>query len=183
MFIASEVKTSETAIKLAIGLADMLEMECAFTEPIELDSMIAAGWQLPYLASHALLNCITNRSSWNDGKKAAEKTFHGVTAPVSLPMDREEIGSALLNNREHTVRLLNEYIEVRKTFRDALQTKDEAALRTLLEEDEKALDRWLQDCRQTNLSSGNSPSVPIPTASEGFAQTFFGGLLRKKMRG
>ena len=182
LFAAADVKTDEQTIKLLIGLADMLGMECSFTEPLELDSMIAAGWQLPHLASHALLRCLTERPCWNDGKKAAEKTFCRMTSPAGEPMDGEEAGQALMNNREHMVRLLNEYMTVLKSFRDAIQNKDESALRGLLQENEKALEQWLAEYRRTNLSAGNPSPAPIPGISEGFTQTFFGGLLRKKTK-
>lgn len=180
LFIAADPKTSENTIKLASGLADMLGMECSFVEPLELDAMIAASYHLPVLASHAMLSCLTKRSGWLDGKKAAGKVFYEVASLVDENLDQEEKGTSLLDTREHTVRMLNEYIIELKTLRDVLQNKDENGLRVLIEDNEKALNQWLADYKKANVSANSTAPAINMSASEVMAQTFFGGLLRRK---
>ncbi len=180
LFIAAEQDTAEDTIKLACGLADMLEMECSFAEPLELDAMISASYHLPALASHALLRSVIRHSGWLDGKKAAGKVFCAAAYQVNVKPDREKIGSSFMESREHSVRLLNEYICELKTLRDILQSSDEEGLRTLIGENEKALDQWLADYRKSNLVSENLSHTVNVSASEILSQTFFGGLLRRK---
>lgn len=180
LFIAAERDTAEDTIKLASGLADMLEMECSFVEPVELDVIISASYHLPVLASHALMRCVIRHPGWLDGKKAAGKVFCAAAEQVNIKPDREEAGFSLIESREHSVRLLNEYISELKTLRDMLQNSEENELRTLIGENEKALDQWLIDYRKSNLESEHQSHTVNVSASEILSQTFFGGLLRRK---
>lgn len=182
MFIAADEKTSETAIGFATNLAGVLDMECSFADPAELDGMISASFLLPVIASYGLTGCISKRSGWTDGKKAAGRTFSRLTSPVAGELDREEIGKAFAENRENLVRLLNEYMTELKSIRDLLTGKDESGLRTMIEDDKKALEQWEKDYRQPNRKADDSGAVSNMKASDAINQVFFGGFLRKKIR-
>ena len=182
LYACPDEKTSEEAISLAAALADMLEMECAFSDAMELDGLIASVFQFPYLAANSLLSCLNKRSGWNDGKKAAGKTFYMMTSPVTILMDQEEPGKALLSNRENTVRILNEYIAELVNYRNALQNRDETGMQELIEDNKKQREQWEKDYRRPNLSEKIPSAAMDSTASDIIQQTFFGGFLRKKNR-
>ncbi len=182
LFIAADEKTSEQTIKFVTNLAEALEMECSFAGPAELDGMISASYLLPVMAAYGLTGCLSKRSGWTDGKKAAGRTFSRMTSPVRTAIDREENGTAFLDNRENIVRLLNEYIGELKTVRDLLNSRDEAGLRSLIEDDKKALDQWDKDYRQANRKIEDSGAMSGLSASAAMNQVFFGGFLRKKIK-
>ena len=144
--------------------------------------MISASFLLPVIASYGLTGCISKRSGWTDGKKAAGRTFSRLTSPVTGELDREEIGKAFAENRENLVRLLNEYMTELKSIRDLLTGKDESGLRTMIEDDKKALEQWEKDYRQPNRKADDSGAVSNMKASDAINQVFFGGFLRKKIR-
>lgn len=180
MYICPDSKTSETTVNLASGLARMLEMECSFTDPAELDGILAADWHLPVMLGYALVGCLAGRSGWADGKKACGKEFRSAAAPLDNVIDQEEAGTALMNNRENNIRVINEYIAELKKVRDLLQDKDSSGLRNYMTETGNQVDQWLKDYRQSAIAAGDSsPKIEV-TAAETFRQTFFGGLFRNK---
>ena len=180
LFAAADEKTSENTIQFVSELAETLKMECSFTGSLELDGMISASFLLPVLAAYGLTGCISKRSGWTDGKKAAGRTFCRMTSPVGLMIDQEESGTAFMGNRENIVRLLNEYIGELKTIRDLLNGRDESGLRTLIGDDKQALEKWENDYRKPNFMEGKQGVAPGITAADAMNQVFFGGFLRKK---
>ena len=182
LFVAADEKTSEEVIRFVTELAKALGMECSFVGPLELDGMISASFILPVIAAYGLAGCISSRSGWTDGKKTAGRIFRRMTSPVGMKIDQEETGTAFAENRENIVRLLNEYIVELRTIRDLLNSRDEAGLRTLIENDRQALDRWERDYRQPNHKDTESGSLAGISAADTMNQVFFGGLLRKKPR-
>ena len=88
--------------------------------------------------------------------------------------------TAFLNNRENTVRMLDEYIAELSERRDLLDQGDRAGLRDRLESGRKIREQWLGDQRQKNKDKTVPSWMPAP--AEMMAHTFFGGLLRKKDR-
>lgn len=181
LFIAADTDTSEKAIETAANLAGMLGMEASFTDALELDGMIAAAYQLPAMAANAMLGSLNKRTGWKDGKKAPGKTFYRSVSMISEKTDQEQTGAMYLNNRENTIRVLNEYINVLTGYRDALKAKDEASLRTMLEDNRNALTQWEKDYRKSNASEGGPEPIRM-SAADAVSQTFFGGFLRKKMK-
>ncbi len=180
MYICPDSKTSETVVNLTSGLAKMFEMECSFTDPAELDGILAADWHLPVVMGYSLVGCLSGRSGWADGKKACGKEFRSAAAPLYSVIDREEAGTALMNNRENNIRVINEYMAELKKLRDLLQAKDTNGLRTYMEDTGKSIDQWLKDYQQSNIAASDAgPQVEI-NAAETLRQTFFGGFLRKK---
>jgi len=182
LFAAAAKDTSDDAIRLAEGLANLLEMECSFTDPAELDGLIAAVYQFPLLAANGLLSCLNKRPGWKDGKKAAGKLFYTMTSPVAMQTDRTEPGTALLENRENTVRILNDYIAELVSYRNALQSRDETTLRSLIEENQKNREQWEMDYRKPSHAAEMPAGTLNINASEMIQQVFFGGFLRKKNR-
>ncbi len=182
MYICPDSKTSETTVNLASGLARMLEMECSFTDPAELDGILAADWHLPVMLGYSLVGCLAGRSGWADGKKACGKEFRSASAPLYNVIDREEAGTALMNNRENNIRMINEYIAELKKLRDLLQNRDSSGLCNYMTETGQSVEQWITDYRQSNLAaSDTSPKVEV-SAAETFRQTFFGGFLRNRKK-
>ncbi len=182
LFIAADEKTSAEAIRFVSDLAATLKMECSFTGPLELDGMISASCLLPVMAAYGLTGCISKRSGWADGKKAAGRIFSRMASPVNLKIDQEEPGTAFLGNRENIVRLLNEYIGELKVMRDLLNSRDESGLRKMIEDDKQALEQWDKDYRHSNKRAGEPNVSGGTTAVDAMNQVFFGGFLRKKIR-
>ncbi len=171
MYVCPDSKTSEAAVNMTSELARALETECFFTDPAELDGILAADWHLPVMMGYSLVNCLTGRSGWRDGKKACGKEFRAAASVI----DREEDVTALMNNRENNIRLIDEYTAELKKLRGLLQNKDESGLREYMDAAEKGIDR------PSESASDTEPKVEI-SAAETLRQTFFGGFLRNKKK-
>ncbi len=171
MYVCPDSKTSEAAVNMASELARALETECFFTDPAELDGILAADWHLPVMMGYSLVNCLTGRPGWRDGKKACGKEFRAAASVI----DREEDVTALMNNRENNIRLIDEYTAELKKLRGLLQNKDESGLREYMDAAEKGIDR------PSESASDTEPKVEI-NAAETLRQTFFGGFLRNKKK-
>ena len=182
LLIAPDTKTAEGAIQTAADLGTMLGMKSFFFDILELDGMIAAAYQLPILAGNGLIGCLSQRTGWTDGKKVAGKTFYGAISPVMQHLDEEDSGAIFLNNRENSIRLLNEYIRVLVEYRDALKANDQAALHGILEDNREALAQWEKDYRKSNTAPGQASSAEHMSSSNMVEQIFLGGFLRKKIR-
>ncbi len=171
MYVCPDSKTSEAAVNMASELARALETECFFTDPAELDGILAADWHLPVMMGYSLVNCLTGRPGWRDGKKACGKEFRAAASVI----DREEDVTALMNNRENNIRLIDEYTAELKKLRGLLQNKDESGLREYMDAAEKGIDR------PSESAADAEPKVEI-SAAETLRQTFFGGFLRNKKK-
>lgn len=180
LFIAADLHTSETAIRTASDLSDLLGMERFFIDPTELDGLIAAVYSMPLLASAGLMDCLGRQPGWKDGAKAAEKTLIGMKDPLCGETGSEAPETVFLNNRENTVRLLDEYITDLTALRDLLERGDGTGLRARLDTAREIREQWYGNIRQKNKTGMTSSRMPAP--AETMAQTFFGGLLRKKDR-
>ena len=168
-YVCPDSKTSEAAVNLASELARALGAEAFFTDPAELDGILAADWHLPVMMGYSLVGCLTGRPGRRDGKKAVGKEFRAAASVI----DQEQAGTALMNNRENNIRLIDEYIAELKKLRGLLQNKDESGLREYMDAAEKNIDR------PSDSASEAEPKSDI-NAAETLRQTFFGGFLRKK---
>jgi hypothetical protein len=88
-----------------------------------LDGLLAAAYDLPLLLSNALMSTLLNQNSWEDCRKLAVKEFVQETDFCAFPYTGKEFTEILSENRENTLRILNDFIVNLKTYRDAIQKR------------------------------------------------------------
>jgi len=88
---------------------------------------------LPKLVAAALVNTTTAQPGWRDSERLAGMAYLKTTFAAELPDEEKELGKTAILNSEHTARLLNEMIANLQEISDAVESRDNEALQSLLE--------------------------------------------------
>ena len=180
IFISSSKDTAPGVVKLAADLATLIGAHSAFCEAEELDGLIASIFDIPYLIGNAVFDTAKRQNSWREARKLGSKTFARITEPVTGQPDREKLGKSLLENRENSLRMLNEFIVTLKEYRDAIQNQDAAGLDTLLKNNKNGREEWLNEYKAAAWRHEEESKMQQPSTGEYFGQLFLGGLSRTK---
>lgn len=181
-YITSFPDTAPSVVKLASDLATLVGAYSAFCDAEELDGMIAAAVNLPYLLGNALFDTVSRQNSWKEARKFGGKMFARLTETVKTGTDEEKAGRCLIENRDNTLRMLNEFILTLKDYRDAIQSGDEAGLNTLLKNNQTGRETWLKAYEAAAWRREEETPSERPSTGEYFGQLFLGGLARKKKK-
>lgn len=179
-FIAALPETDPGVVKLASDLATLVGAHSAFCEAEELDGMIASVENLPFLLGNALFDAATRQPSWKEARKFGGKTFSRLSETVKLGAQDEKAGLPLLENRDNTLRMLNEFILTLKDYRDAIQNGDASTLETLLKNNQSTREKWEKEYSDAVWRRESETQVERPSTGEYFGQLFLGGLVKKK---
>lgn len=177
MVITNPPSTGSDALKLAADLAVLLGGTPYFGDAWEMDGLLAASHMLPKLLAAALANAVTDQPGWNEGRRLAGRPFAFATGPV-LDLDEvKSFGQAALENRENTLRVLDNLLAELETLRDALSGQDAEALAKWIEHAQKNRQEWWA---QRKLANWGAPArtEPLPTSGEVLGRLI--GLGKKK---
>jgi prephenate dehydrogenase len=164
--------THESAINLAHDLASMLGGSALFSDPAEVDGIMASIQVLPELASMALLMTLTEQPGWRESRKFAGGPFAWSTGPAVQLEDSDPTGEGLRLNRENVVRMIDALIVSLRQLRGEI-LEDNA------EELEKDLARIFESRRlwlHQRVSGEWEQKVKneTPTAGEMMGRLFWG---------
>lgn len=135
--------------RFAEDLAASLGGSTYLSDPAELDGLLAAYALLPKLTAAAYYRSIARQGGWNYGRKLTGSAFAEITRPLSEPEEREGFGLAALENRENTLRVLDNLLDELQSIRGFLQDNDAAGLQEDLGEAYSGYAEWWQ-VRQEN---------------------------------
>lgn len=169
-----DAATRTDAIRDAEGLIRNLGAEPVFCDIDEMDGILAYTEQLPRVVSSSLFRTISERNTGAECLKAAGRATVLGAAPAAFD-GSDEPASAILNNRENTIRALDDMIASLEFYRDSLKKKDGISLNGELTRVREAWRRWL-----TGETSGEEEKMP--TFGSTLGQFLFGGLSRKRRR-
>jgi prephenate dehydrogenase len=170
IMISSPPSANPEAIKLASDFSVLLGATPFFGDPYELDGLIATTSLLPQIAAAGLINATTGKPGWREARKMAGKHFAEATAPAASFSDDEELGQALLLNRENSLRVLDDYIQELEAMRAALAASDADALKDHLENAREARAAWLGQRTEAKWEHGELPATEYPGAKEFFSR-------------
>jgi prephenate dehydrogenase len=180
LLIAPTEKTDPSVVKLAADLGSLAGAYSLFIDPFELDGLLAGVHNLPWLLSSALMNALLAQPSWVEARKAGTKEFAYQTGLMTEERTRQEFASVMGENREGTLRMLNEFIFSLKEYRDAIQNRDIAALESLYEKSDKGREIWLREYAENVWRKEKEEKSERTSMSDQLGQMFLGGLMRKK---
>ena len=132
-------RTRPNAISKVCSLIETLGARVRFLEPAEHDGQVAGVSHLPFLASLALMDTVSNSPGWGDASLLAASGFRDASrlAAGSPEMYRD----ICLTNSESITRWLDEYITTLKTLRERITAHDRHLDDTFAEIQQKRL-RW-----------------------------------------
>jgi len=141
---------SSQAIKLAGDLSQLLGADPLFTDPLEMDGLMAATYLLPQLIGAALISSTVNQPGWREGRKITGRAYTRATdsfiqmdAPIAL-------SAAAILNRDNIVRVLDNVIAMMETMRDEIENQESEALNELLLQARQFGDKWWAERKAAN---------------------------------
>lgn len=170
--IVAPPRTDSNAIKLATDLVQLLGATPLFADPLEVDSLMAATHLLPQLMASALLSITVNRPGWMEGRKIAGRHYASVAGPMHFLPGSEALRSAVLLNRENTLRMLDAMIASLQEVRTEVDTQQDQALE---ERFQQAMDDWAKWWGERQASEWRD-SEAFPADNTLPRQSIFGNL-------
>ncbi len=116
------VRTRPAAINKVSSFVEMLGARTRFLEPVEHDGQVASVSHLPFVASLALVETVTNGPAWNDASMLAANGFRDMSRLAAG--NPEMYRDICLTNSEALAHWLDAYIETLTQMRDRIAARD-----------------------------------------------------------
>lgn len=176
--IISSPNTPSDAIKLGFDLVKLLGASPLFSDPMEIDGLMATTHALPQLMAVALMNATYEKPGWKDTRKIAGRPF--ALATVAGQMDTPQALAAFVkSNQENTIRLIDVFIEGLVDLKHQINDDDESTLANTFEKSWQAHEQWRKERRACNWEDEQMASTAkAPTTREIFGR--FIGLGQKR---
>jgi len=182
MAIVAPARTPPQAVQLASDLARLVGTKAYFTDPFEMDGLMASTHVLPQLLAAALLNATLDQPGWSEGRKVAGRSFTEVTNPILHPTPPQALRAAALLNQKNIVRILEDVIASLQAIRDEVANDDAKALDQRLADLRHGREEWWQQRQASQWSSEGTPSVDLPASGDMFGRMLGMGRKRGKER-
>jgi len=157
--------TASEAIKLATSFVALLGAHAYFADLAEVDGIMAAVSSLPMLAAAAITETIIDQPGWSDIRKLAGWPFAAGMRPLD-GAGAAALAESARQNRQNTVRVLDEYIATLKFMRDEIGSDEKKSLENHLDRIQKARSQWLRVRADGDWQAIESIEQEIPTFSE-----------------
>ena len=166
MAIAVSPSANSDAVKLASDLTHILGASPLFIDPAEIDGLMAATHILPQLLASSLLNITVDQPGWSECRKVTGRAYTEATSPIVHLDGSLSLSESVLNNKENTLRVLDNTIAALQELRVDIANQDSDALEKYLERAYQGRQAWWQE-RQSGdwLRLEGSPAVEVPSPS------------------
>jgi prephenate dehydrogenase len=168
--IVSPPRVPSEAIKLAADLTRLLGSSPLFSDPLEIDGLMASTHILPQLIAAALLNVTVDQPGWREGRKIAGRAFTEVTSPIGHPTEAKTLRTAALLNRDNVIRLLDSLTASLQSIRNDVENDDAEALDQRFARVRRGREEWWEQRLSSTWSGEEAPQVETPSASEWFGR-------------
>jgi prephenate dehydrogenase len=169
-FITSLPGTSGEVIQTVSDLAKMIGVTSVLADPDEMDGIAAGVEQLPRLNAAILAKLMSSQPGWRESGKAAGEAYYLATQLLEAPEERELFGTAIWENREKVLLMLDALEGEIRNMRQKLAHGDREALESYWLTAAKARKEWAAR-RATGLWDLNA-AEPKTTASSVFKRLF-----------
>ncbi|MHB1354776.1 MAG: prephenate dehydrogenase/arogenate dehydrogenase family protein [Anaerolineae bacterium] len=171
-YLVTPPTASERAIKLAVGLAEAAGAKPCFVTAEELDSLTAAGSQLPLVAACALMAAWQTTDGWRDRQRALGTEAMWVQHLISSTPDGQI--AALWENRDFIRGWLDRYIAALQAWRGLLNEQDATRLVTAFAEVKRGV--------EAAARADEGTALPDSSELSGLRQLLMGSL-GQRLRG
>jgi prephenate dehydrogenase len=177
--IAPPGVTSE-AIKQAADLTRLLGATPLFSDPLEMDGLVAATHILPQLMAAGLLNATIDQPGWQEGRKIAGRSYAEATAAILHATEAKTLTDAALLNRDNVLRVIEGVIASLQAIRHDLQNQDAEMLEERLTRARRGREVWLKTRMEAEWVSKETPTAEAPPTSGLFGRLIGFDKRRKK---
>jgi prephenate dehydrogenase len=176
--IVSSQGTPSEAIQLGFDLVKLLGASPFFTDPMEIDGLMASTHALPQLMAAFLINTTYGKPGWKDARKLAGRPFAHATIATQMETP-QALASFAKSNQENVIRLIDTLIEGLDNIKQHITDDDEASLALLFEKARQGHEHWQKERQAFHWSDENMVSdAKAPTTGEIFGR--FIGLGQKR---
>ena len=163
------VRAHEEAVQLLVNLVQLLGGQPFFLDGEEHDGLITATEYLPSLLSAALLNTLSQQTSWRETRKLAGRLFEQVSAGAEG--DPDSLTEGFLSNQSAILGWLDRYLlelgQLRNLVAEASLTDETEGKEALAQALDKAVverRNWLTDYQENRFLDPElvSPEVETP---------------------
>lgn len=160
--LVSGRKTTEKSINMAINFAQLLGATPYFSDAAEMDGLMSTTHLLPQLLAASLLKISLDSPGWREARKFAGKIYSQLTNSFGQDDLPGELASAVINNQENTIRLINDLIRSLIDIRDLTETSDQEKLDEIFTKLQQGRDLWLADRRENRWIETPKTEVSRP---------------------
>jgi prephenate dehydrogenase len=167
--ISSHPSTDGDAVKLATDLARFIGSKPFFADPYEVDGLVAATEILPRLMDGAYLHAVIKQPGWKEGQKVAGTAFKSITDNIKGQLERENFGTAILSNKDNSIRTINNMMIALHTVKTMIEDGDEDALKDWFEFAIDQSETWEKERFKADWDNLDDYSN-LPTTGDFFAR-------------
>ncbi len=179
IIISPSADCPEEAVQLVVELADLMDLQVRFVDPVEHDGMVAGMEGLPLLLQLGLFRTLSASQSWSDLQRLSNPSFSLATYRLAQEKP-EDLSTMIEQNRQNLQRVLDNLIGDLTEIRGILDSGDETTIEQLFADAVDRYERW-QIARQSNRWREVSDAPPIrPTGIMGTVGSVFSPFNFKK---
>ncbi len=153
------------ALKMAADLAKLVGASPVFSDPLEIDGLLAAVHLLPQLLAAVLVDATVEQPGWREARKMTGQAYQ----QGSMALLHSETGNSLsamaLNNRENALRVVTDALLSLETLRSKIEQGDAAALEKWLGHAHSERNTWLKGKLSKEWQQEALTDTEMPTAS------------------
>ena len=173
-------KASESAVKRATDLLELLGASPLFSDSLEADGLMAALHTLPQMLAVALLDATTKQPGWKEARKMAGRPYGLATAAALYLDESDAVAESMHANRANVTRVLDNAIRSLTDLRAALDGEDPQAAGDLVDDAYLGGMQWLKDRLGADWNAEDKQQIEIPSFGERFLGTWIRPDRKKK---
>jgi prephenate dehydrogenase len=148
--VISSPTASKKAINMAINLAQLLGALPYFSDAAEMDGLMSMIHLMPQVMAAAMLKASIDSTGWREARKVAGKPYYQLTNPFGQDELPGALTTSLLNNQQHSTRLINDLIQALVEIRDLSDQSNRESLLEIFSDLQQGRDIWLADRKDGN---------------------------------
>jgi prephenate dehydrogenase len=175
------ISCAKEAVELASDFAELLGAKTHFMDPAEHDGLVAAMEGIPAVLGVMFYHMISQSAGWGDGQRLTNPSFGYLTHHL-FDTHPDDLRDLVLNNRENTLRYLDEMMNTLRTFRQVLAQNDRNAVEAALVDTALDYEKWTNRRHKNEWDEKDAVSKATSTAGD-IMSNLFGTVLAKRIRG
>jgi prephenate dehydrogenase len=181
MLLMPGIACAKEAVELAADFGELLGAKTHFVDPAEHDGLAAANEGLPALLGVLFYHMISHSPGWNDAQRLTNPAFGYLTHHL-YDTHPDDLRDLILNNRENTLRYLDEMLNTLRNFHQSLAQNDRSAVEAALVDTALDYEKWMNR-RHKNEWDEKDPVSKATSAAGDVVSGLFGSVIAKRLRG
>lgn len=162
MAVVAPPQINEGALKMANDLSRLVGATPMFSDPMEIDGLMATAHLLPKLMAAALLRATLDQPGWRESRKLAGPAYAQATHAVKQAFGGADLAAEALHNRGNAIRLIDDAIRALEDIRGAIDAGGEESLAKDLGRLQDGRDQWVKARQTREWQKEDLPAGEIP---------------------